>query len=202
MIEDRTELYLTNDDILYILNVSEKIAWTKIKPQNLYRIIYLSKVLYSFVNREEPNLFDNYHFSTTIYGPYSSSIEKSLIFLESNTFIVNKDGGFKIVSGGFEKSENIDEIKRESWFDTIILLLGKYGENKIFSFTINDPLYQKSVEVNTQKEINFNDDENKTLKVLESFKSAFEATLSDVSSISKEEYLELYFDYIFSQIIK
>ena len=44
--------------------------------------------------------------------------------------------------------------------------------------------------------------ENETLLVLNDFKKAFEETLSDTSSISKEEYISLYFDYIFSQIIK
>jgi hypothetical protein len=81
-----------------------------------------------------------------------------------------------------------------------LLILGKYGENKIFSFIVNDPQYDQSVKANLNSEINTNP-ENNTLKVLNDFKKAFEDTLEDTSSISKEEYISLYFDYLFSKII-
>lgn len=83
----------------------------------------------------------------------------------------------------------------------ILLILSKYGENKIFGFIVNDPLYDISVKSNQSSEIQVTP-ENETLLVLNDFKKAFEETLSDTSSISKEEYISLYFDYIFSQIIK
>lgn len=66
---------------------------------------------------------------------------------------------------------------------------------------MNDPLYDISVKSNQSSEIQVTP-ENETLLVLNDFKKAFEETLSDTSSISKEEYISLYFDYIFSQIIK
>ena len=83
----------------------------------------------------------------------------------------------------------------------ILFILSKYGENKIFGFIVNDPLYDISVKSNQSSEIQVTP-ENETLLVLNDFKKAFEETLSDTSSISKEEYISLYFDYIFSQIIK
>ncbi|WP_312906385.1 hypothetical protein [Sphingobacterium multivorum] len=201
------ELYQTNDDIISILNTGLKIGWDKIKSQSIYRIIYLSKVLYSFVNDTEPNIMDLYHFTSNLGGPVSSIITKSLIDLESREYTTSEDSGIKLnISGSvlnniLESSVDTAKMLRQEWFDTIILLLGKYGENKVFSFTINDPLYMENIESNSPKEISFEDSENKTLNVLLSFKEAFEETIDDTSQISKSEYLELYFDYVFSRII-
>ena len=75
-----------------------------------------------------------------------------------------------------------------------------FNNNKIFSFIVNDPQYEQSVKSNLSSEINTNP-ENDTLKVLNDFKIAFEETLENTSSISKEEYISLYFDYLFSQIV-
>ena len=99
-------------------------------------------------------------------------------------------------------SDGVDTVsdEKQKWIDVIFLILGKYGESKIFSFIINDPQYEQSVKANLSSEIS-TDLENDTLKVLHDFKNAFEKTLVDTSTISKEEYISLYFDYLFSQII-
>ena len=99
-------------------------------------------------------------------------------------------------------ADGVDAMSEEKikWIDTILLILGKYGESKVFSFIVNDPQYEQSVKANLSSEIN-TDLENDTLKTLNDFKRAFEETLEDTSSISKEEYISLYFDYLFSQII-
>lgn len=208
MDNDFKELYQTNDDIIFILYAGLKIGWEEIKPQSINRIIYLSKVLYSFVNESEPNIMGYYHFTSNTSGPISSIINRSLVNLESNEFVSSNKTGVQLNIKG-EKLLNIldssiDSVKlsRQEWYKSILLLLGKYGENKVFSFTINDPLYKENIESNSPKEIAFTDDENKTLKVLNSFKEAFEKSIQDTSSIDKGEYLELYFDYVFSQIIK
>ena len=57
--------------------------------------------------------------------------------------------------------------------DVILLILGKYGESKVFSFIVNDPQYDQAVKANINSEIN-TDLENDTLKVLNDFKKAFE----------------------------
>ena len=178
------------------------------KSQSINRIIYLSKVFYSFVNKSEPNIMDYYHFTSNVIGPVSSIINKSLVDLESREFIVTENSGIKLninditLDNILDSTFDVVKQERQDWYKTIMLLLGKYGENKVFSFTINDPLYIENIESNSPKEIIFEDNENKTLKVLNSFKEAFEESIEDTSSISREEYLELYFDYIFSQIIK
>ena len=99
--------------------------------------------------------------------------------------------------------DGVDEmdVEKIKWIDTILLILSKYGESKIFSFIVNDPLYDVAVKSNQPHEIQVTS-ENDTLLVLNDFKQAFEETLSDTSSISKEEYISLYFDYIFSRIIR
>jgi hypothetical protein len=208
MVNQLKGLYQTNDDIIYLLNAGSQIGWKEVKPQSIHRIIYLSKVLYSFVNEEEPNIFSNYHFSSSISGPISSIINDSLIDLQSKEFVISEEVGLKLeineqpLKNRLDASIDAEKQQRQNWFKVIILLLGKFGENKIFSFTINDPLYLENIESNSPREIQFENAENKTLEVLNSFKIAFEESLSDTSSISREEYLELYFDYIFSQIIK
>lgn len=208
MDNDIKELYQSNDDILFILSTGLKIGWEEVKAQSINRIIYLSKVLYSFVNETEPNIMEYYHFTSNLAGPVSAVINRSLVDLESREFTVSENSGIKLNITGkpldniLDSSLDNEKKERQEWYKTIILLLGKYGENKVFSFTINDPLYIENVESNSPKEISFDDSENKTLEVLNSFKEAFEKSITDTSSISKEEYLELYFDYIFSQIIK
>jgi len=209
MDKETQELYQVNDDIVFILNTGLKIARKEIKRQSINRIIYLSKVLYSFVNQSELNMMGYYHFTAkNMPGPMSSIINNSLVDLESREFIINSNSGIKLNIFGEQLANILDaslnpiKQNKQKWLKIIMLLLGKYGENKVFSFTINDPLYIEKIESNSSKEITFEVNENKTLKVLNNFKNAFEESIEDTSSISKEEYLELYFDYIFSQIIK
>ena len=125
-------------------------------------------------------------------------MDKSLTFLlSSQRLLGDREGDVRLISMDGVDAVAEDKIK---WIDTILLILSRYGESKIFSFIVNDPQYEQSVKANINSEINTNL-ENDTLKVLNDFKMAFEETLEDTSSISKEEYISLYFDYLFSQII-
>ncbi|MEY8608635.1 hypothetical protein AALM74_05590 [Parabacteroides segnis] len=193
------ELYYANEDILYIVENVKSIGWNSIKEQSIQRIVYLSKVLYTFTHSGK-NIFDYYHFSPSLYGPFSGLIENSIIFLKSSMFLSDtEDGAIKFC----HKNTLIDKnIEKENWIKTIILILGKYGENKIFGFTINDPLYKEAVENNQIRELNTSSPENKTVKVLHEFKQTFEETIENTLSINAEEYIDLYFEYVFSQIIQ
>ena len=196
---NKDELVKVNIDIMTIAAHARKIGWETISVSTLQRFIYLLKVLYSFINSSENNLFDQYHFNVTTFGPYSELIYRSVVFLLSTRRLEgDMDGDVKIIS-----KDGVDEMDTEriNWIDSILLILGKYGENKIFGFIVNDPLYDVSVKSNLPSEIQVTS-ENETLLVLNDFKKAFEDTLPDTTSISKEEYISLYFDYIFSQIIK
>lgn len=194
---ERDALMLANADIMTIIAHAKKIGWDTISYNSLQRVVYMMKVLYSF-NHDYENVFSLYHFSVSIFGPYSELVDKSLTFLlSSQRLLGDREGDVRLNSMDGVDAVAEDKIK---WIDTILLILSRYGESKIFSFIVNDPQYEQSVKANINSEINTNP-ENDTLKVLNDFKRAFEDTLEDTSSISKEEYISLYFDYLFSQII-
>lgn len=194
---ERDALMLANADIMTIIAHAKKIGWDTISYNSLQRVVYMMKVLYSF-NHDYENVFGLYHFSVSIFGPYSELVDKSLTFLlSSQRLLGDREGDVRLNSMDGVDAVAEDKIK---WIDTILLILSRYGESKIFSFIVNDPQYEQSVKANINSEINTNP-ENDTLKVLNDFKRAFEETLEDTSSISKEEYISLYFDYLFSQII-
>jgi len=194
---NKEELMMANADLMTIVAHAKKIGWNSMSVSTLQRVIYLMKVLYSFSHNTE-NEFKLYHFSVTIFGPYSDLVYKSLAFLLSSQRLLGDIDG----DVWQNSSDGVDTVsdEKQKWIDVIFLILGKYGESKIFSFIINDPQYEQSVKANLSSEIS-TDLENDTLKVLHDFKNAFERTLVDTSTISKEEYISFYFDYLFSQII-
>lgn len=194
---NKEELMAANADIMTILAHAKRIGWDSVSTNTLQRVVYLMKVLYSFCHAGE-NAFGRYHFSVTIFGPYSDLVYKSLAFLlSSQRLLGDLDGEVRLQS-----TDGVDSIsdEQQKWIDVILLILGKYGESKVFSFIVNDPQYEHSVKANISSEIN-TDLENITLSVLHDFKKAFEETLDDTTSISSEEYISLYFDYLFGQII-
>lgn len=198
MKESIKNLYQTNDDIIGLMNLVKSIGWSSMREQSIQRTLYLGKVLYSFAYNSSKNLFEDYFFSVSVTGPFSELISRSVLDLKVRDIL------FEDNEGNIELSEFAPSIDKSGnkilWLKTIVHILGLYGENKIFSFTINDPLYKEAIEINSQKILDTTP-ENKTVKVLNEFKTAFEETLNDVSQISKEEYLELYFEYVFSKII-
>lgn len=192
------ELQMAHSDMMTIISHAKKIGWDPIGMDSLQRITYLLKVLYAFCH-EDKNIFEIYHFNVTVFGPYSDLVFRSLIFLQSSQRLIEEStGNLKIISTDGVDAVSNEEIK---WIDCILLILGKYGENKVFSFVVNDPQYNNSVKANISAEINCGS-ESDTIKTLNDFKLAFEETLEDTTSISKEEYISLYFDFLFSQIIK
>ena len=198
MQKNTKELLRANNDIIVLMQIIKNISWTSLREQSVQRTLYLAKVLYTFVYEKETNLFSDYHFSVSISGPYSELISRSLLDLKRREILnEDKEGNISLGNADFEIE---DEVNKISWLKTIIYILGLYGENKIFSFTINDPLYKEAIETNSQKELDTSP-ENKTVRILNEFKNSFEETLDSVSNISKEEYLELYFEYVFSKII-
>lgn len=195
---NRERLMSANVDLMTIIAHTKKMGWDSVGSNSLQRIMYLMKVLYAF-NHEDENVFGLYHFNVSVFGPYSELINNSLTFLLATQRLTGeREGDVRLNSDDGVDAMSDEKIK---WIDTVLLILGKYGESKIFSFIVNDPLYDQSVKSNSDSEIDINL-ENYTLRVLNDFKSAFEETLEDTSSISKEEYISLYFDYLFSEIIK
>ena len=179
---ERDALMSANADMMTIIAHAKKIGWDTISYNSLQRVVYMMKVLYSF-NHTDENVFGLYHFNVSLFGPYSDLVEKSLTFLLATQRLMgDKEGDVRLNSIDGVDSMSNEKIK---WIDTILLVLSKYGENKIFSFIVNDPLYEQSVKSNLSSEISTNP-ENDTLKVLNDFKKAFEETLEDTSSIDRK----------------
>jgi len=86
------------------------------------------------------------------------------------------------------------------WMRNLLLILGKYGEKNVFALTINDPEYENTIMANKTTVLDSNNPQNETYLKLQEFKDCFEQTITDTSKIDDDEYLSMYFDYIFSHI--
>ena len=190
-------LIKANEDIVTISTIAKRMGWGAVSEQSFQRILYLVQVLYSFKYTGE-NIFFYYHFTVTTFGPYSDLIERSLVFLKSSFNLREEEGGLVLSS---KKEIPLNQQKVE-WLKTVMYMLGKYGEKRLFGFIVNDPSYENASQTNSIDGIDTSSPDSETLKVLKDFKVAFEQTLEDTSAISDEKYIELYFEYIFSEIIK
>jgi hypothetical protein len=202
---DKRDQYLIYTDILAIFKLAYGIQWKRIRQNSIYRILYLSSVLYSFRHPNKINPFSLYNFAVDINGPYDSKISSALDFLIKDEFIMRTTGEDIYELGtnpndGVFKIESVQE--RFEWIKQVMYILGIYGENKIYDFIFRDPQYQTTIKSNTLKELT-TDASNATIKTLKSFQKVFEETLEDKkASLSSQTYLELYFEYIFSKILK
>lgn len=196
---DKIELYSANEDIMAISYYGKEIGWDSIARLSFHRILYLAKVLYVFRHTGEASLFDYYHFTAVINGPYSVQVSNALAFLLSSDRLLEKDDLYTFNS---DKTllDNFPEQKL-AWIRFVLLLLGKYGEDKIFGFIINDPAYDNAVKTNRNAEL-VASSESLTVKVLNKFKTKFEETLDKGIALSDEQYIDLYFEYLFGKIIK
>lgn len=95
-----------------------------------------------------------------------------------------------------------DYSVKKDWLEVLFYIIGIYGEGRLYEFIIRDPEYVEHLHTNNLKELN-TDRNNKSIMVLNEFKSAFEISLGTKSGqIDDKEYLELYFEYIFGKVIK
>lgn len=196
--------YLINTDIMAIFRLSSIIQWDELRQNSIYRILYLATVLYSFRHPEKENPFNIYRFAIDTSLPYDSNIATSIDYLLKDDFLQRAKGDDILILGKSANDElfKVDIAKeRYEWLKQVMYILGLYGEDKIYDFIFRDPQYQTTIKSNTQQSIPIIPN-NETVKTLKSFQKAFEDTLKDVSKITKEEYLELYFEYVFSKVIK
>jgi len=197
-------LNVVNSDIVVLTKLASGVGWDSIRELSVYRMLYLASILYSFKYPHHDNMFSRYyHFDIDSAGPYSDEIKKSLVFLESNEYLIRNDNSFKL------NPERADAVlkaaifsEKENWLKAIIYILGLYGEGKIYEFVIRDPQYQDHIERNVPKELDIEGD-NKTIRILNKFKQAFEKNIGDkATGINDTEYLTLYFEYVFSKVVK
>ena len=190
-------LIRANEDIITITTIAKSIGWGAVSEQSFQRVLYLVQILYSFKHVGE-NIFSYYHFIVTTFGPYSDLIERSLVFMKSSSTLREEEGGL-CLNTKKQIPYNKDKVE---WLKSVLYMLGKYGEKRLFCFIVNDPSYENATQTNNVGGIDTSSSESETLKTLNDFKVAFEQTIEDTSAISDEKYIELYFEYIFSQIIK
>lgn len=203
-ITKREELSAGLFDISVLLSITQKNNWKSLRDSSLGRILYLSTVLYEFMFPNEENIFSKYYkFSYDETGPFCELIKKSLVHLESIDFVFKSELAYYLKNKlAIEETKTEEEKKRKRWLEIVMNLLSVYGEGKIYDFVIRDPLYQNSFQRSTPKEIQI-DQDNITLRKLNSFKDAFEKVLGEKAKrIVPQKYLELYFEFIFSTILK
>lgn len=203
--KDNMDQYLIYTDILAIFKSASMIQWKEVRQNSIYRILYLSSVLYSFRYPEKKNPFSMYKFSVDPTGPYDSNISKALVFLIKDDFITRTTGE-DVFGLGENSSSDVFKInigqERSDWIKQIMYILGIYGENKIYEFIFRDPQYQTTIKSNSQQGLN-TDINNETVKALKEFQEAFEETLiAPKEKLASQTYLELYFEYVFSRILK
>lgn len=189
-------------DIYCLLCVLKELGWESLRETTINRLIYLSSVLYSFINNESENIYaKNYQFVITLSGPEDAEIEKALIHLESNDLLKHTDKGYMVIN-----SENLlimnDYDKKKAWFKDIAYIISIYGEDKIYDFIFRDPEYRESLLGNSVYNLNI-DKNNATVRFLNRFKFEFERVLNDKSvALDNRKYMELYFEYVFGMILR
>lgn len=195
-----------NADIYTILDISYSVGWNGIRQISIYRILYLATILYSFRFENTPNPFiEDYHFTISLRGPYYEGVDKSITFLLLNKYIL-LDNDTDMYKMGTNKIGQIKKIpnflEKKKWLEIVIHILGIYGEDKIYDFIFRDPEYQKSLQKNSQTQINIHEN-NETIEILNRFKKAFEQSLEkEIIDLDPIRYLKLYFEYVFSIILK
>lgn len=196
-------LFTANTDIITLLKLADDIGWESMNELNVYRLLYLSSVLYSFRFPGERNPFENnYHFVISYKGPYEENIQGSLLFLQTRDYItINEEKEVFLNNDQLENDFNSDEAKT-LWLERIVQLMAIQGIDKVYEFVIRDPEYHKNAQINPIKEIDLSTN-SETVKFLNEFKNDFEKALGkDALQIDHGEYLQLYFEYVFSKIVK
>lgn len=192
-------------DVYAVINEVHKIAWSAVKESSINRILYMTAVMYSFIEPYKQNVFGgDYNFIVTLSGPEDADIENALINLESNYLIERGENGFSVLVE--DAYENFDDIPlsriKKTWIEDIIYIIGIYGEDKIYDFIFRDPQYNTTFKSNSVNSLDIGKN-NETVKFLFGFKAAFEENLNgNLETIEIRKYLEMYFEYIFGKILR
>jgi len=204
---EQIKKYLIYGDILFLMQSASKIDWHEIRENSIFRTLYLVSVLFSFRFPKEENPFNAaYRFSLHITGPFNPDIKSAINFLLKDEYIESAEGGEDIYKLGGNPSPDLagqpDQKVRQGWIDTVVSILGVYGENRIYDFIFRDPEYREKLQTGSLQVL-ITDPENKTVEVLNRFKQAFEESISDIpEKLDNKKYIQYYFEYVFSKILK
>ena len=196
-------IIVKSKDIYCLLCELKELGWESLRETSINRLIYLSSVLYSFINNEIENIFaKSYQFTITLSGPEDAEIEKALIHLESNGLVKHTDKGYAVIEGTNPLIIDEEYEEKKAWFKDIAYIISIYGEDKIYDFIFRDPEYRESLLGNSVYNLNI-DKNNATVKFLNKFKFEFEKVLNDKSvALDNRKYMELYFEYVFGMILR
>ena len=196
-------IIVKSKDIYCLLCELKELGWESLRETSINRLIYLSSVLYSFINNEIENIFaKSYQFTITLSGPEDAEIEKALIHLESNGLVQHTDKGYAVIEGTNPLIIDEEYEEKKAWFKDIAYIISIYGEDKIYDFIFRDPEYRESLLGNSVYNLNI-DKNNATVKFLNKFKFEFEKVLNDKSvALDNRKYMELYFEYVFGMILR
>jgi len=198
------KILLVSGDVFSCLVCGKEIGWEGIKEISFNRIIYLSAVLYSFRFPGEKNVFeDDYEFTITLRGPEAAIISNALIHLAANEIIIKTGMEYSLSSESEAFTQNLPYYQeKKSWIEDIIYIIGVYGEEKLYDFIFRDPEYKNNLNSKSSNPLDLSKN-NYTILYLEKFKSEFEKTLSNShSNLMNKQYLELYFEFVFSKILR
>lgn len=196
-------IMVKSKDIYCLLCELKELGWESLRETSINRLIYLSSVLYSFINNEIENIFaKSYQFTITLSGPEDAEIENALINLESNGLVRHTSKGYMVIDDINPLIIDDDYKKKKAWFKDIAYIISIYGEDKIYDFIFRDPEYRESLLGNSVYNLNI-DKNNATVKFLNTFKLEFEKVLNDKSdTLDNRKYMELYFEYVFGMILR
>ena len=91
-------IIVKSKDICCLLCELKELGWETLRETSINRLIYLSSVLYSFINNESENIFaKSYRFTITLSGPEDAEIGNALINLESNDLVRHTDKGYMVI---------------------------------------------------------------------------------------------------------
>lgn len=196
---------IISGDVYLTIKGMKNVGWRALRQSSINRILYVASVVYSFRFPDEKNLFeDNYHFVITLSGPEEATIQAALINLQSNEVIIRGEEGYYInkidQDNGFENLPLFD-IKK-NWIEDMAYIIGIYGEDKIYDFIFRDPEYRISSKSNSERLLDIGSS-NETVKFLNGFKHAFEEKIGRGEPVlDNRKYLELYFEYVFGNILR
>jgi hypothetical protein len=207
MEEDKFRTEKINGDVISILQLTSKIGWKETRELSILRIIYLSSILYGFRFPTENNPFENdYEFTVDSRGPYNDKvIDNSIVWLLSNEMI-KQNTSQKTYSLTDKQIPFLEQIPnystKKQWIDAIVHILGIYGEDNIYDFVFRDPEYRDNIDRQSTKTLNISES-NKTIETLHEFQKAFIDALGDkAKDLNPKDYLEMYFEFIFSKYLK
>ena len=200
------------EDILLVFEHSTKNNWKAISTKTIIRILYFSIAFNKFFNQTNPIPFsDTYDFYIDTSGLNMNDISFLLAEFEHNSLVkktnineyildTNNPNYLEIINESYKR--NLFQEKSK-WISIVISILAIYGEESIYEFIFRDPEFLMKYKSQDNHNIDISN-ESETFKILYKFKSAFELELKkrDKRNLSTQQYINLYFDYVFSTIIK